>query len=51
VPNQPATPLVAFRCPPELRSTLERIAAERGMTLSDLIRIILAEYVGRWPEP
>jgi hypothetical protein len=49
VPNQPRTPIIGFRCPPELREQLERIALDRGETLTDLIRRVLREYVANWP--
>ncbi len=49
VPNQPATPIVGFRCPPELRELMERIAAERGITLTDYIVDALWRDVRRWP--
>jgi hypothetical protein len=38
-----------FRCPPDLRAALERIADERGETLTDLLRRIAREYVANWP--
>ena len=49
VPNQPATPLLAFRAPDELRAALQRIADDRGETLSDVIRRACSEYVRRYP--
>lgn len=45
----PATPMVGFRCPPELREQLERIAADRRESLSDVVRRFCEEGVRRYP--
>ncbi|WP_231496216.1 ribbon-helix-helix protein, CopG family [Nocardioides sp. URHA0032] len=45
----PATPLIAFRAPDDLREALERIARDRGETLSDVIRRACRDYVRRYP--
>ena len=45
----PATPLIAFRAPDELREELERIAHDRRETLSEVIRRACWDYVRRYP--
>jgi predicted transcriptional regulator len=49
VPNQPATPLIAFRAPDELKDALLRIADDRGETLSEVVRQACWESVRRYP--
>ena len=49
VPNQPATPIVGFRCPPELRERIERICSERGITMTEFIVPVLWRAVREWP--
>ena len=44
-PNQPKTPIVGVRLAPPLRKPLERHAAERGLTLSDVFREAVEEYI------
>lgn len=39
--------MVAFRC--EQKADLERIAAERGVSLTELMRSIVREYIANWP--
>lgn len=39
--------MVAFRC--DQKADLERIAGERGISLSDLMRQIVHEYIAHWP--
>lgn len=47
MPNAPKTPMVAFRC--NQKDDLERIAAERGISLSELMRQIVRGYIANWP--
>jgi hypothetical protein len=49
VPNQPATPTLTFRCPPELREAIERICDDRGITMTDYIVAALWRDVRAWP--
>jgi hypothetical protein len=49
VPNQPATPIIGFRCPPELRELVERISAERGVSMTEFIVEALWREVRLWP--
>lgn len=49
MPNQPATPLIAFRADDELKAQMQRIADERGETLSDFIRRACWAEVRRFP--
>ncbi|GAA1138783.1 ribbon-helix-helix protein, CopG family [Nocardioides aquiterrae] len=49
MPNQPATPAIVFRAPDELRDALQRIADDRGETLSAVVRRACSEYVRRYP--
>ena len=45
VPNQPRTPLKSFRIPQELYERAQARAAERGETVSDVVRRALERYV------
>lgn len=47
VPNKPKTPLKSFRIPQELYQDAQRIAAERGESVSDVVRAALERYVKR----
>lgn len=49
MPNQPATSLIAFRGGDELKAELQRIADDRGTSVSELLRSISWEYVRRYP--
>jgi hypothetical protein len=45
VPNAPKTPLRSFRIPDELYEAAQATAAEKGETVSDVIRKALEKYV------
>lgn len=45
VPNKPKTPLKSFRIPVELYRKAQEVAAERGETVSDVVRRALERYV------
>lgn len=47
VPNAPKTPHRGFRIPDDLYRAAQEIAAERGETLSDVVRAALERYVKR----
>lgn len=47
VPNQPKTPIRGLRVPDELWQAAQAVAAERGESLSEVIRAALARYVKR----
>lgn len=51
VPNAPKTPNRAFRIPEALYREAQQIAAERGETLSDVVRDALKRYVQRHRKP
>jgi predicted transcriptional regulator len=44
------TTQLKFMLPEELKRALQLLAAERNITLSALLRLILSEYVKRHPE-
>ena len=44
-PNRPGTPTTTFRLDPALLAAAKAKAAERGETLSDVVRRALREYV------
>ena len=44
-PNRPGTPTTTFRLDPALIAAAKAKAAERGETLSDVVRRALREYV------
>ena len=46
-PNQPATPIVGVRLAPTKREPLERHAKARGLSLSDIVREAIDEYIDR----
>lgn len=46
-PNQPRTPLKTFRIPQELYEAAQRIAGERGESVSEVVRAALERYVKR----
>lgn len=48
MPNQPKTPLRAFRAPDELWQAAKAVADERNETLSDVLRRALEQYVERY---
>lgn len=47
VPNQPKTPLKSFRIPEALYAAAQAKAAERGETVSEVVRKALERYVRR----
>lgn len=47
VPNQPKTPLRSFRIPDEVYKAAQAKAAERGESVSDVVRRALERYVKR----
>jgi hypothetical protein len=47
VPNQPKTPLKSFRIPEALYAAAQAKAAERGETVSKVVRKALERYVKR----
>lgn len=47
VPNKPKTPGRLFRIPDELYKAAQAKAAERGETVSDVVRKALERYVKR----
>lgn len=49
MPNQPRSAIIGFRDTTGLREDLERIAADRGEQLSDVVRRACEEYVRRYP--
>ena len=48
-PNQPATPTRSFRCRDELWEAAQRVAEDRGETLTDVLVRALEVYVRAWP--
>ena len=46
-PNQPKTKIAGVRLAPELREPLERYGKERGLSLSDVVREAVAEFIER----
>jgi predicted HicB family RNase H-like nuclease len=47
VPNAPKTPLKSFRIPEDLYRAAQVKAAERGESVSDVVRAALERYVKR----
>lgn len=47
VPNQPKTPIKCFRIPEELYAAAQAKAAERGESVSEVVRKALERYVRR----
>jgi predicted HicB family RNase H-like nuclease len=47
MPNQPKTPLKSFRIPAELYAAAQAKAAERGESVSEVVRKALERYVKR----
>jgi hypothetical protein len=45
VPDQPSTPHRTFRAPDEEWEPAKRIAADRGETLTDVLRRALRRYI------
>jgi hypothetical protein len=45
VPNQPSTPNRTLRIPDEEWETARRIAADRGETVTDVVRRALRRYI------
>ena len=45
VPNQPKTPLRAFRIPDEIYNVLKAKAADEGRTVTDVVREALRAYI------
>lgn len=50
MPNQPATQVRGFRLPDDLWEEIQRVAADRGETYTDLAIRALWREVRRWPE-
>jgi hypothetical protein len=48
-PNQPKTKNRVVRVPDDEWESARRAAADRGETLTDVIRRALREYVTNWP--
>lgn len=44
-PNRPGTPTTTFRLDPDLLARAKSKAAERGETITDVVRRALREYV------
>jgi antitoxin component of RelBE/YafQ-DinJ toxin-antitoxin module len=49
VPNQPKTPKRGVRIADDLWRAAQRVAADRGETLTDVIRRALEQYVREHP--
>jgi predicted DNA-binding protein len=47
VPNQPKTPLRAFRIPDEIYDVLKAKAGDEGRSVTDVVREALREYILR----
>lgn len=47
VPNAPKTPLRSFRIPDEVYRAAQKKAAERGESVSDVVRKALERYAKR----
>lgn len=47
-PNQPRTPVRTLRVPDELWSNAQKVAKDRGESLSDVMRDALEAYVRRY---
>lgn len=47
VPNQPKTPMRSFRIPDEVYRAAQAKAAEKGESVSDVVRKALERYVKR----
>ncbi len=47
VPNAPKTPLRSFRIPDEVYKAAQAKAAERGESVSDVVRAALERYARR----
>jgi len=47
VPNQPKTPIKCFRIPEDLYAAAQAKAAERGESVSEVVRKALERYVKR----
>lgn len=47
VPNKPKTPLKSFRIPDDLYRAAQAKAAERGDSVSEVVRAALERYVKR----
>jgi len=45
VPNQPKTPMQTFRLPEELRAQLKAAAEREGVTVTDLLRRLVEDYL------
>ena len=44
MPNQPKSPILGVRLPPELKDWVERHAAQQGTNASALVRDLIAQY-------
>ncbi|QNI09771.1 CopG family transcriptional regulator (plasmid) [Mycobacterium kubicae] len=52
VPNQPKTPIRAFRIPDELYEQAQAKARQSGVNLSDVVRAALLAFIETdWPLP
>lgn len=47
VPNQPKTPLRSFRIPDEVYKAAQAKAADKGESVSDVVRRALERYIRR----
>lgn len=45
VPNKPKTPIASFRIPEDLRKQAQAKAQSEGITLTDVVRKALEQYV------
>lgn len=44
-PNQPKTPMQTFRLPEDLRTRLRAAAEREGVTVTELLRRLVEEYL------
>ena len=49
MPNKPATPIRGIRVPDELWQAAQRVASDRGETVSEAVRRLLERYVREHP--
>jgi antitoxin component of RelBE/YafQ-DinJ toxin-antitoxin module len=45
MPNQPKTPVKCFRIPQDLYERAQQVAAEKGITLTEVVRVALENLV------
>lgn len=48
-PNQPRTPMQTFRLPENLRAQLRAAAEREGVTVTDLLRRLVEDYLASSP--